>query len=204
MDVTRAEGTRTRSRDVESALLDAAEAVLVADGPDAITVRAVAQQAGVAPMSVYNRFGNKDGLLDAVLVRAFTAFRVALERAGGDDPLDRLRACGLAYRRFALANPRHYELMFEYRPGAGLLSADLDRCGQEAFGVLVGNVGAALASGAFRTGDVRETAQLVWSAVHGAVSLELKGRTMSADPSRSYAEILELIIDGLRPARREA
>ena len=197
-------GIRTRSRDVESALLEAAETVLVAHGPDALTVRAVAQQAGVAPMSVYNRFGSKDGLLDAMLVRAFTTFRSTLERAVleptlGDDPLARLRACGRAYREFALAHPRHYELMFEYRPTAGAPSAEMEHTGETAFGVLVAGVAAALAAGEFRPGDVRETAQLVWSAVHGAVSLELKGRTMSADPARSYAEILELIIDGLRP-----
>ena len=196
--------TRTRSRDVESVLLEAAESVLVADGPEGLTVRAVAQQAGVAPMSVYNRFGSKDGLLDAMLVKAFTAFRAALEHAVleptlGDDSLARLRACGRAYRQFALANPRHYELMFEYRPTTGPPSAELESCGGAAFGVLVARVGAALAAGEFRPGDVRETAQLVWSAVHGAVSLELKGRTMSGDPARSYAEVLELIIDGLRP-----
>lgn len=199
-------GARTRSRDVESALIDAAEAVLVAEGPEALTVRAVAQEADVAPMSVYNRFGSKDGLLDALLIRAFTAFRTALleaepDPAHGDDPLAPLRACGRAYREFALAHPRHYELMFEYRPTSGPPSAQMQDSGESAFGVLVARVGAALAAGVFRPGDVRETAQLIWSAVHGAVSLELKGRTMSKDPARSYAELTELLMDGLRPGR---
>ncbi|HEY4993338.1 MAG TPA: helix-turn-helix domain-containing protein, partial [Nakamurella sp.] len=54
--------TRTPSRDIELALVDAAERVLVRDGPGAVTVRAVAIEAGVAPMGVYNRFGGKDGL----------------------------------------------------------------------------------------------------------------------------------------------
>ena len=197
------EGTRTRSRDVEAALLDAAEQVLIRQGPDGLTVRAVAQQAGVAPMGVYNRFGSKDGLVDAVLIRAFTAFRAALERSQDPDPLERLRGCGLAYREFALANPRHYELMFEFRPTAAPPSERMIGCGQDAFGVLVRNVATAIEAGAIRPGEPRETAQVVWSAVHGAVSLELKGRTMAVDPHRSYLAMLELVIDGLS-ARRPA
>ncbi len=63
---------RTPSQDVERALVDAAEAVLVREGPAGVTVRAVAAEAGVAPMGVYNRFGGKDGLVSAILVaRAF-------------------------------------------------------------------------------------------------------------------------------------
>ncbi len=61
--------TRTPSRDLEVALVDAAERVLVRDGPEAVTVRAVAVEAGVAPMGVYNRFGGKDGLVDELLER---------------------------------------------------------------------------------------------------------------------------------------
>ena len=51
---------RTPSRDVEAALVDAAERVLVRDGPDAVTVRAVAIEAGV-PFSS-NRVGGMFGL----------------------------------------------------------------------------------------------------------------------------------------------
>src|ERR687893_273816 len=74
---------RTPSRDLEAALVDAAERVLVRDGLRGLTVRAVATEAGVAPMGVYNRFGS-------------------------------------SYRRFALANPQHYEAMF----GSGASSTD--------------------------------------------------------------------------------
>ena len=67
-------------RDIEAALSDAAERVLVRDGPDAVTVRAVAAEAGVAPMGVYNRFGGKDGLVDELLSRGFIGLREAIDR----------------------------------------------------------------------------------------------------------------------------
>ena len=50
---------RTPSAQVTSELLNAAESVLVKVGMRGLTVRAVAAEAGVAPMSVYNQFGGK-------------------------------------------------------------------------------------------------------------------------------------------------
>src|SRR5579859_598048 len=97
---------RTPSTDVERELLAAAEAVLVRDGPGGLTVRAVAAEAGIAPMGVYNRLGGKDGLVDALLIKGFDRLRESLEAsmAAPEEPAARNRfiACGLAYRRFAL------------------------------------------------------------------------------------------------------
>src|ERR1700720_3038313 len=96
---------RTPSSDVQRELISAAEQVLVRDGPGGVTVRAVAAQAGIAPMGVYNRLGGKNGLVDALLIRGFDRLRATI--AGGQEPdmLERLRACGLRYRQFALGSP---------------------------------------------------------------------------------------------------
>jgi AcrR family transcriptional regulator len=196
METTR-DTTRTRSRDVHAALVDAAEAVLLREGPAALTVRAVAQEAGVAPMGVYNRFGSKDGLLEALLVRGFTLFREALLAGREADPMSRMRACGGRYREFALTHPRYYELMFSYDAPLARQSVELQEAGAAAFGVLVDEVSAAMAAGAIAEGDPREVAQLVWSALHGAVALELGARTMAADPAASYRALLDLVLGGL-------
>src|SRR5260370_9083456 len=66
---------RTPSADVERELLAAAEAVLVRDGPGGLTVRAVAAEAGIAPMGVYNRLGGKVGLVDPLLIKGFDRLR---------------------------------------------------------------------------------------------------------------------------------
>ena len=49
-----------------------------------------------------------------------------------------------------------------------------------------------------RAGDVRETAQLIWSAVHGAVDLELGGVLQTPDPAANYEALLQMLLDGLR------
>jgi AcrR family transcriptional regulator len=190
-------GTRTPSRDVSSALVDAAEAVLVRDGPEALTVRAVATEAGVAPMGVYNRFGNKDGLVEAILIRGFNGLRDAVASHGELDPLERLRASGERYRLFALANQQHYAAMFGGSLSSGEPGPQLLDCAKGAFGELVGHVATAMAAGALRKADPIDVAQQIWSAVHGAVTLEMRGQVLTEDPAATYQRLLDLIIRGL-------
>src|SRR3954469_23904765 len=83
---------RTPSRAVEQALVDAAERVLVRDGLAGVTVRAVATEAGGAPMGVYNRFGSKEALWAAVLVRGFDELHAAVVADADPDPVRRLLA----------------------------------------------------------------------------------------------------------------
>jgi AcrR family transcriptional regulator len=195
---TEAGGGRTPSRAVEQALVDAAERVLVRDGLGGVTVRAVATEAGVAPMGVYNRFGSKEALLAAVLVRGFDELRAAVVADADPDPVRRLLASGRNYRRFALAQPRHYGAMFGGRQLPPEASAELVEHAGAAFQGLVDHVRYAMALGAVRTGDPVETAQLIWSAVHGAVSLELGGSVLTPDPAATYEALLQLLVDGLR------
>src|SRR3712207_1232730 len=172
-------GQRTPSRDVQGALVDAAERVLVRDGLGGLTVRAVATEAGVAPMGVYNRFGSKDGLVAAVLVRGFDGLRTAVTEDADPDPVRRLVVSGRNYRRFALAHPQHYGAMFGGWRLPTEASTELVQHASAAFEGLVDHVRYAMALGAVRTGDPVETAQLIWSAVHGAVSLELGGNVLT-------------------------
>src|ERR1700728_5158826 len=104
---------RTPAADIERELLTAAEACLVRAGPGGVTVRAVAAEAGIAPMGVYNRLGGKEGLVDALLIMGFDRLRASVEAGREPDMLDRLRACSMRYRQFALANRHFYAIMFE-------------------------------------------------------------------------------------------
>ena len=193
---------RTPSSHIERELISAAEAVLLRDGPSAVTVRAVAAEAGIAPMGVYNKLGGKDGLVDALLIRGFDGLRAAI--AGGDQPdlLERLRACGLRYRRFALTNRHYYAIMFEGALPHDFDSPEVGEHALAAFDALVTNVELAAAAGAIRAPDPRETAQQIWSAVHGAVTLELQGLVLTPDPEATYRATLETLLRGLAPKAR--
>jgi AcrR family transcriptional regulator len=197
--------SRTRSADVERELLAAAEAVLVRDGPAGLTVRAVAAQAGIAPMGVYNRLGGKDGLVDALLIRGFDLLTASIEGSAalsqGATMHDRFLACGRNYRAFALANQHFYAIMFE-----GAIPRDretdnplVEEHASASFTALVRLVELGVASGTMNAPEPAEVAQQIWSAVHGAVSLELKGLVLTPDPLATYDAFLETLLRGLAP-----
>jgi len=189
--------SRTPSADVERELVSAAEAVLVRDGPGALTVRAVAAEAGIAPMGVYNRLGGKTGLLEALLVKGFDRLRAAIEGGGEPDMRARLVACGLRYREFALANQHFYAIMFEGAIPHKLDSEEVGEHAGAAFEALVRNVELAAAAGVIAAPDPLDAAQQIWSALHGAVALELKGLVQTPDPEATYRALLETILRGL-------
>jgi len=191
--------SRTPSAEVERELLSAAEAVLVRDGPGGLTVRAVAAEAGIAPMGVYNRLGGKDGLVDALLIKGFDRLRAAIDSADDPDVRTRLRDGGLRYREFALANPHFYAIMFEEAIPREHESAEVEEHARACFGALVRAVEMASAAGVIAAPNPFEAAQQIWSAVHGAVALELKGLVLTEDPAATYGAFLDTVIRGLAP-----
>jgi AcrR family transcriptional regulator len=194
---------RTPSADVERELLTAAEAVLVRDGPGGLTVRAVAAEAGIAPMGVYNRLGGKEGLVDALLIRGFDRLRAAVDAAAdpaaGSDMRARFYDCGHRYRDFALANPHFYAIMFEDAIPHEFDNQELAEHAKAAFYALVRIVELAAAAGVIAASDPVETAQQIWSVVHGAVALELKGLIQTEDPAATYRASLDTLARGLAP-----
>jgi len=196
--VTKAAAKRTPSADVEGSLVDAAVAVLERDGPAALTVRAVAAEAGVAPMGVYNHLGGKDGLVAAVLIRGFDGLTGGLTAVAGVAPERRMRECGRAYRRFALENPAVYTLMFGSAKADG--RDDVDEHAQAAFGALVGAVVTMQQAGLVMAGEPFDLAMRIWSAVHGAMSLELAGSGPPNDDAvGTYERIVDMVEAGLAP-----
>lgn len=93
-----------RHGDLRAAAAEAAYALALAGQP--VTLRAVAERAGVAHRSLYNHFADREALLDVVAERGFVALAAALRPAGsrGDYVA--------AYVRFALAHPALAEIMW--------------------------------------------------------------------------------------------
>lgn len=194
---------RTPSADVERELLAAAEAVLARAGPGGLTVRAVAAEARIAPMGVYNKLGGKDGLVDALLIRGFDRLGAVMEAATADTAEPSMRgrfiACGMSYRRFALDNPHFYAIMFEQAIPHESENPEVEAHAKATFGALVRTVELAAAAGVITAPDPVEAAQQIWSTVHGAVALELKGLVQTPDPQYTYQALLTTVIRGFAP-----
>ncbi len=189
---------RTPSTDVEQAIVDAAEQLLAHEGADALTVRGIAAAAGVAPMSVYNRLGGKQGVLDALLVRGFDGLNTAMSDISTGDPFEDLAEAGRRYRQFARDHPAQYALMFEravkdYEPSAMVLGH-----AYATFKELELLVRHAMAAGAIAEADPADVAQRLWSTCHGSVSLELNGIGFCEDIPSHQEETALTMLRGLR------
>ena len=156
----------------------------------AVSIRAIADRVGVTAPSIYRHFADKDAILDAVCAGVFQSVLTGVRArfAPGQSALARLRAIGVGYIEFGLANPEHYRLVFMRRdaemhplPGSpehvvqdeGPLSATA-MAGSEAFALLLETVHDLVAElpEAGRP-DPYVLATGMWSVVHGITSLRI-------------------------------
>jgi len=184
--------TRTPSVDVHGLLLTAADAVLRREGLAGVTVRGVAAEAGVAPGGVYSRFGGKDGLIDALLIRGFDDLGAATAPRGESDARERLRMCGWRVRQWALHNRPYYEAMFLYER-AWQRTEQVAEHAMAGFHVLVNTVEYAMTAGFLRPSDPFEVAQQIFCVVHGAILCEFNGLILTGDPAANYEAMLDTV-----------
>lgn len=95
---------------------------LLTESPD-VSTRAICDRAGVQAPTLYHYFGNKQGLLAAVVETRFTAHMSTVPADG--DPVATLRQSWDHHVRFGLANPNHYALTSTLLPTASTLLAVL-------------------------------------------------------------------------------
>lgn len=187
---------RTPSTEVSDSLLAAALELLEERGSDALTVRAVASRAGVAPMGVYSRYGGKPGLVEALFVHGFTGMQEAIASAGGSDSFARLGRGCRAYRSFAIDHPHLYQLMFQRMLDLDLSAESLEKAAGT-FDHLAERVGDAMDAGLLSAGDPVAAAQEIWNGLHGGVMLEIAGITFTPDPERTFGDMLDTMLRGL-------
>ena len=108
---------RTEQRaQVRRTILDATEALLLEEGEERFSIRRLVERCGYTAPTLYHHFGDKTGLIDALLDERFERLARQLKRVPrGDDPVAYLRAMGLAFVRFGLRNPTHHRLLFAPR-----------------------------------------------------------------------------------------
>ncbi len=200
-------GTATSSdTDVRTALVAETARLLDEGGPEAVSVRRLADAVGTSTMAVYTHFGGKPELLRAVCTEGFRQLGRRLDRVRTtDDPVADLLSCTRAYRRAAHANPHLFRAMFARPVSEVLVDPDERLAALETFLVLVRIVERAQADGRFAAGDPGEVALEVWAAVHGLVSIELgAGVQSSRQADRALAGLVRHLAVGLGDARDRA
>ena len=110
-----ADARRYHHGDLRRALIDAASRLLEAEGPSALSLRAVAREAGVSPAAPYHHFKDKGELLEAVAHEGWELLDKALGKAKAEAPSAdlALNELGVAYVCFARENPALYRVMYD-------------------------------------------------------------------------------------------
>jgi AcrR family transcriptional regulator len=98
-------------------ILLAAERLLGEAGrEEALSLRAVAREVGIAPPSIYLHFKDRAALVETLMAKTYGEFTAELRAVGvrhpADDPEGAVRSMALWYGRFARENPARYRLMF--------------------------------------------------------------------------------------------
>ena len=160
--------------DLRSALIAAARTLLERDGPEAISLRAVARAVGVSQTAPYNHFRSREHLLATLAESGFRELEASQRAAAADTATTgaRLDALGRAYVAFARAHPQLYRLMF----GVGIADwnahPDAVEAKKAAYRPVRDALVAHLAAGGDDRPETVETASVVaWALVHGLATL---------------------------------
>jgi AcrR family transcriptional regulator len=167
--------------DLRSALVAAGLRLLAQRDADSLSLREVARAVGVSATAVYRHFPDKDALMAALaregLARLAQAQREAAAAAGGGGA--GFAATGLAYVRFALANPALFRVIFASSAPHSVHGPSGEE--PEAGALLRENV-AAMAGIDVAAPETTVLAVRSWALVHGLAVLILDGR-LPADES---------------------
>ena len=181
---------------------DAAERLFAQHGLDAVTLRQLAAEVGVSPMTPYRYFADKDAILAAVRARAFNRHAKALEAAydsASGDLAAGAAAVGEAYVDFAFEHPEAYKLMFDVSQPSEGDYPELIAAGDRSRRTMTRHLEAMATAGQFG-GDPVLVGHMFWAALHGAIMLSFSGvLSPGYDARRIIAALTTTLARGLFP-----
>lgn len=183
--------------DAKTRILEAAAALLSSATEADISTRAVCEQAGVSAPALYRHFGDKEGLLSAVVDFGFEQY-LASKRAlaPGPDPVQDVRDGWDNHVSFAVNNPNYYTLM--YSPVLTVPPA----AAREAHELLLQVLGRVAEAGLLKV-PVELAGQMVMSANAGVALSLITRRALYPDPTFS-AGVREAVLAAVLHSRPDA
>ena len=199
--------------DLRRVLIDAALQLAEEGGAAAVSVRGAARRAGVSPGAPFRHFESREALMTAVASEAQRRFRaeidMAMAEAPANDPLSRFRSFGLAYLRWAMRNPAHFEIISSGRYFDHDGAAELSRDNAELIALAERMLADAFAAGALRTNELKPVLIAGRALVYGFARMNIDGHfprwgVAEADAERTAEAILDLFIAGIAKHRPSA
>jgi AcrR family transcriptional regulator len=172
---------RIRERlDTRQSILATARELFLLKGFEATTIRNIAEKIEYSPSTIYQHFKDKNEIFYTLHTESFIELVKQMKRSElHENPLEQLIALGKIYIQFAEDNPELYDLMFIMEAPIDFLNL-LDETqwieGKTAFDYLKSVISACIDKGLIKETDVDSLAYLIWSTVHGMVTLSIRKR----------------------------
>jgi AcrR family transcriptional regulator len=190
---------------LQEAIKETAWKQIAEHGAPALSLRAIARELKITAPAIYNYFPDRDALVTALIIDAYTSFGdwqlEARDTVATGNHRRRLEAIGLAYRDWAHAYPQRYQLIFGTPiPGYQTPAEQVFPSSARSISALFRVVEEARAAGKLTTASFRSVnaqskidydqwrtyvgdihpqslfaAMIIWARVHGIVSLEIQG-----------------------------
>ena len=163
--------------DLKNALIAAGADILSKEGVTGLSLRKVAQKAGVSHAAPYAHFADKQALIAAISTEGYSRLYDTIRAAAGrhqGDPKRQLVEGAWAYVKFALDDPDQFKVTM-----SGIVEKEQEypafvEMSQKSFALVRDIVRACQAEGVLRPGPPDLAAVGVWSLMHGLISLLLE------------------------------
>lgn len=162
-------------------IFNAAKAVLEREGVSGLSIRGVADAAGLSPMAMYRHFEDKDALVNALMQDGFMAWEEIARSIRESDPLRWIDKSVDAYLAFALTQPHRFDAAFLLPATEARRYPDDFAAGRSpAMALFIARIDEAKAKGYFGDKSSLEIALAVAALAQGMISMHRASRFSSA------------------------
>jgi len=193
MNIVQEESARERKKVQRRVqLIEIARRLIAAKGLRSLKVRDVSEAAGCSIGSVYNEFGDFDGLILTVNRETVQALTSRLVAIAADDPVRQLHGLAQTYLGFAGEHANLLRSLFEHR-------MEDDRPFPEDILLMVMQAFALMHEPLVRLLPDRDPeqvallARMMFSAVHGIISLGLEERMVAVPPEKLRHQLTQFV-----------
>src|SRR5215475_1404060 len=187
------ESSRAQKRGKRRALiLEIARCLIASKGLRSLKVRDIAEAADCSIGSVYNEFGDFDGVILAVNRETVQGLTARLAAVPSDDPLSQLHGLAATYLEFATEHANLLRSLFEHRmEGDRPFPEDILIMVMDAFRLMHEPLARLMPERDAR--DVALLSRMMFSAVHGIISLGLEERMVAVPPDSLRQQVAQFV-----------
>lgn len=187
------------NQDLKRLILDTTRHLLISKGYASLSMRRIAKEMNYSATSIYLHFKNKDALFHALIEEGMIVLlerQRKIARQFSDNVLARLRALCEGYISFGIECPEYYEIMFMLHPElTSRFPRHSFRRARRNLDLMKVTLDEGLKEGVIDVADSNAATNVMWAALHGAVSILLAQRLDTRIEPQSFIEnVLDNIV----------